>query len=412
MKIDALFSQNQPTGGAGGSLLIQPEGDFSRTLTLGQIIKGRVLRSYEGSRYLMDFGGREHVVDSTIPLRRGEIVHGRVVALGERVELRRIAADPALSQAQEEDSSTASVTSRPDRWTKLVQELFERYQARLGIEDQALLRQALPRSAEPGQLALSALILTKLGLRLTPELLQAVFLTLMAKPGRSLFPSGELALQLNTAPARGESANERHDTLTALAAALQAAIMPVPDLLRPPKSAAALTLADADGGSAQDQRRDQGSDPHHYAAWSRRVLNAQTGGAVAHRLSSIPLLVNGRLVELDVALFEQRHGDTPGGLTHRQILFSLTTEHLGTVEVKATLAGEHVRVALSTASSDRTLYLSAHAAALREDLQATGWQVDELVYLTQEGEEGAPASAVMRGVAEHIISPGSVSRWV
>lgn len=411
MKIDALFSQNLPPGGAGGSLLVQPDVDFARTLTLGQIIKGRVLRSYEGSRYLMDFGGREHVVDSTIPLRRGEIVHGRVIALGERVELRRIAADPAPTQGPDEDAAVAPSTARPDRWTKLVQELFDRYQAKLGIEDQALLRQTLPRSAEPGQLALSALILTKLGLRLTPELLHAVFLALMAKPGRSLFPAGELALQLTTAPAQGESVSERNDALTALATALEAAIMPVPDLNRPPKSPTSATSASG-GDAAFDARQDPGSGHHDFAAWSRRVLNTQTGGAVAHRLSSIPLLVNGRLVELDVALFEQRQGETPQGLTHRQILFSLTTEHLGTVEVKATLAGEHVRVALSTASSDRTLFLSSHAAALREDLQATGWQVDELVYLTQESEEGAPPTAVMRGVAEHIISPGSVSRWV
>ena len=32
-------------------------GDFASKLTLGQIIKGRVLRSYEGGRYAIDFGG-------------------------------------------------------------------------------------------------------------------------------------------------------------------------------------------------------------------------------------------------------------------------------------------------------------------------------------------------------------------
>src|SRR4051812_30947362 len=64
--------------------------DFAGKLQLGQIIKGRVLRHYEGGRYAVDFDGREKVVDSVVPLQTGDVLHGKVIGLGERVELERV----------------------------------------------------------------------------------------------------------------------------------------------------------------------------------------------------------------------------------------------------------------------------------------------------------------------------------
>ena len=64
------------------SLIFGADRDFLSTLTMGQIIKGRVLRHYEGSRYGVEFGGQERVVDSAIALRSGDVIHainGRTV---------------------------------------------------------------------------------------------------------------------------------------------------------------------------------------------------------------------------------------------------------------------------------------------------------------------------------------------
>jgi hypothetical protein len=65
---------------------------FRAALRLGEIIRGRVMRSLGEGRYAVNFQGHERVVDSTIPLRSEEILHGRVVAVGDRVEL---SVDPA-----------------------------------------------------------------------------------------------------------------------------------------------------------------------------------------------------------------------------------------------------------------------------------------------------------------------------
>ena len=42
--------------------------ELPSALSLGQIVKARVLKHYEGARYLVSLEGRERVVDSSVPL--------------------------------------------------------------------------------------------------------------------------------------------------------------------------------------------------------------------------------------------------------------------------------------------------------------------------------------------------------
>src|SRR3954462_14554697 len=108
MKINPLFPQASALNSS-NALLFKADVDFAAKLTLGQIIKGRVLRAYEGGRYLMDFYGQQKVVDSAMPLRVGDVIHGRVVGLGEHVELQRVQLDASrpAGQAAPEPVDTA-----------------------------------------------------------------------------------------------------------------------------------------------------------------------------------------------------------------------------------------------------------------------------------------------------------------
>ena len=56
------------------ALSIKSDSAFSKSLNLGQVLKGKVLRHYEGSHYVVSFNGQEKVVDSAIPLKTGESV--------------------------------------------------------------------------------------------------------------------------------------------------------------------------------------------------------------------------------------------------------------------------------------------------------------------------------------------------
>jgi hypothetical protein len=53
--------------------------------------------------------------------------------------------------------------------------------------------------------------------------------------------------------------------------------------------------------------------------------------------------------------------------------------------------------------------MSLYASHLTSDMEALGLNVDELRYAVQEQEA---ANIVVRAVAEHLVSPGSVSRLI
>ena len=143
------------------------------------------------------------------------------------------------------------------------------------------------------------------------------------------------------------------------------------------------------------------------AAW---LLNAQIDGMVSHRIGTIPLLVNDRLIEVDVAFFEQKKdAEQKPGAKHRQLVFSLRTEGLGRVEVVARVSGEHVRVRIASDEGSATAALSQYAGALESVLASGGWAVDEVSY---ETKSGTAISGVAHSVVEHVISQDSLNRLI
>lgn len=54
-----------------------------KTITAGQILKGRVLRVYSEKKYGVDFSGQERVVDSVVPLSKGDTLIGKVIGIYE-----------------------------------------------------------------------------------------------------------------------------------------------------------------------------------------------------------------------------------------------------------------------------------------------------------------------------------------
>ena len=72
MKVDSPFALGGRAAGGAQLLLLQGDADFAARLTLGQIIKGRVLRAYDQQRYAVEFDGQRRTVDSAVPLTVGE----------------------------------------------------------------------------------------------------------------------------------------------------------------------------------------------------------------------------------------------------------------------------------------------------------------------------------------------------
>jgi len=171
------------------------------------------------------------------------------------------------------------------------------------------------------------------------------------------------------------------------------------------------------GKGRRDHHRRDREQPHVIAARRKvqeslaaRILNAQTGGVVAHRSGLLPLLVGGKLVEVSFALFEQRRpANQAQGLQHRQVVFSLHTEQMGRVDVLARITGGHVRVQITTDSDERTSQTARYADLLKGSLSESGWNVDEVAYGTRLEN---PHSTVVRSVIEHVVSLDSLNRLV
>jgi hypothetical protein len=133
--------------GAGSKFFLPGATEFADKLTVGQIIKGKVLRQFEGNRYLVNFDGNERVVDSAVPMKTGELINGRVVGLGERVELQRVYLQELAGQNTPSRPEVAPpLAGRSGNEGDALDSLMVRYQAQMRPEEQVVLTRAM-RSA-------------------------------------------------------------------------------------------------------------------------------------------------------------------------------------------------------------------------------------------------------------------------
>lgn len=401
---------------AGNRFFLPGAKEFAGSLNLGQILKGKVLRQYDSNRYLVNFDGQERVVDSAVPLRTGELLHGRVIAVGERVEMQRVYAEENNAAVLERNEIGAGLRGfSVSRHEVELDATLERFQARLSESDRATLLRAMRAASDVPAMAQVGVFFNKLGLNQSAALLEALYARIKgnANPVRTynewLVPPRLEALAGQAAGLQAATVRQLADVISR---AVGSEIESGDDRRADAESAPAHELP-CDGESKAvptvgfAPERDDGESLNRLAQW---VLNAQTGGSVVHRLGTLPLLLGGRLVEVDVALFEQRReAAQQPAVQHRQLVFTLQTEHLGRVEVVARVVGERVRVSIVTENEANTTLAAAHAGALKASLVEAGWITDELSYETRtvNAQTGAVTSVV-----EHVISLDSMNRLI
>jgi hypothetical protein len=388
-------------GAQGGS-----EADsFRATLKLGEIIRGRVMRSLGEGRYAVNFQGHERVVDSAIPLRTQDILHGRVVAVGDRVELQHVrteamarAGAPQQPAAQAGAGGHAELRALVASWPAAEQAALALLFVGAQSEDAVLLAaRAVARSGLPGSAALVQLVQAALAPRGAEGIFaprsEAVALATAApapeRPGSEspAAPGAPLAGMLKSSfdasrAGAGRPADER-----AQAAA--------------PEDEA----SDSTGDSALAR---EGSGAATQDEVARAFFNAQSGGSVAHAVTTIPLIVDGRLVELDIAMFGEP-GRGAGAMPHGHVVIELDTERLGHLHIDAQLVGARVQVGIASDRAEAADFVAQHAPALRSRIEEDGWAVDGLRY---EVREPGAMNAAAKVVLEHRLSADSLSRLI
>ena len=401
MNLDVISNFLQSgSGSTGRSLVVNADSEFNLTLELGQVLKGKVLRHYEGGRYSVSFGGQEKVVDSTSPLRVGEIIHGRVVGIDDKVHLQRIVAG-ALNQ-DEKASGARLVPEQRDA----IAALFARYQVPLTPEQHAALRRVQSQLGGSKLLGPSALIVRKLGLPNDPVLLKAINQVLHQARSNEGVTTG-VGPSIEGGLANGAIDSGLVMSLAPLLARLVEQSNPQPTTLATTSEEDRQSNATATFSNSDDHQESKDDQLWRLGNW---LINIQNEGSQAHRHLRFPLWLNDRMIEVGIAFYSQEHG-LPGSasgensLRHRKVVFSLATENMGTIEVEALVAGQHLRLSVNTEKQFAAEMLGTHLTVLTSTLARHGWHVDEILYRAKDDLSG-----VMQSIVEHHVLPDSLSR--
>jgi len=400
-------SLNQRGQQLGSSLFFPGQDDFATKLTVGQVLKAKVMRHHEGSRYGVSFNGTEKIVDSANPLRPGEVIEGRVKSLGQQVEIQRI--NTSLNAKPDDTVAKLGVENNNSfffqgnhKQLNVAKSFFAERQAPLSSQEMAVLKELVGKAYPLNSLILSALSVKKAGVNLSKDAVLAVMKALdknlsketvvpVVAEAVALEAAGAVSSHLDRSIIRELSANIRdHAFLEGLSN---------PDA-QMQDTQAQKSHFDSDTSDKEFLNQD-------LAKW---LLNIQDDSAINHRLMTFPIWMGDKLVEIRMAFFDQdKSQKSPMGddLPYKRVVFTVAFEQLGSVAISAVMHGSHMSLSLMSEESDATEYIARYMGSLKTVIESMGWEIDKLEYSTVVGTEFEPAA---HAIVEHYIAKDSVSR--
>lgn len=395
---------------SGRALSFQAQEELSATLTRGDILKGKVLRQYDSNRYGVDFGGKERVVDSAVPLKLGEMIQGRVVAVDEKVHLQRIVGS---AQQQSPDGGARNLAGLGQNGLS-IEEITARFLEGITADQRAALSRLSATAGIEQAVVRSALVISKLGLSLEPELVRAVLAVFKQDQGKAIPASRE-----QTVATVGDSVSVRAPS-GELVAALASAIQNIGDV--PGRESfqsldeAVDESTDVSGSEGGRADGDSGKQRDENSAWrlGHWLLNAQDESSVGHKYLVFPVWLGERLVEVEIALLAQR-GQSKGNqqsdlVKTSRIALSLTMDPLGKVDVLLHAAEHRLRFSVSAESEAAADEMAQYLPRLRESLNDYGWSIDEASYSTRKNAESNADSEALELISHHFVTQDSLSQ--
>jgi len=348
---------------------------------VGQQLDMSVMQQIEEQQYLVSMAGGQHVVDSAVPLETGARVRAVVIAVGDRLELRYLASEQ--SQTEVNESARAAEDDAPG--SSLLAGLQARYKITLSPQQHELLERAVGLAADPASMAVGGLFLAKTGNPLDQQGLQAIYTAVQrdaATPASSAGVSQEVS-KLITATANGDDA-----AASEFAGLLAGALSEGPVATQP------LGIGNGDTSSGQP---DSGAD-ESLARW---LLNVQNDGSVAYRYGTLPVMVAGQLVELDLVLFQQRPSQA-AATQIRRLVMTLDTQTFGPLQVEARALDNRLAITFTGQTPDSAAELASYSAEVRQLASRLGWNVETVGY------EYGPTGRAARQIIDHVLSEGTV----
>ncbi len=399
MNISEVSQQLSSLLSKAGSLFLTANDDFTNQLTIGQILKGKMLRSYEGGRYAVDFNGQEKIVDSSVPLKTGELIYGRVVGLGDKVELKRLAVPGENSQLSETQPRPQILSSK---WESMLREAMQDFHVEFSAQEKTAIISMLKRVEQPQSLLMSAIALVKQNLPVSEQLLQ--LMSEFKKERFSLLPVDQVAPRIEYVEVASDEFNSVG--LTGLINEFMRLVDEQKHITREFFEKNAMqSQSEETSVYSQEQER---FDHNQNFAMKWQLLNSQIDGAVQHRVVTLPIWLADRLVEVNIAIYEQnkKHQHSED-INFRKIIFSLQLENLGQVDIEIILQNKNARLHISSDSRDSTEYLLEYAAGLNRDLNHHAWSLDEVAYSTKTSDE---QGNVLNSIIQHYVAQDSLSQ--
>ena len=343
----------------------QPSRRPFHRLSVGQMLDLKVLQKIADGRFLVQFDGGKHIVETAMALRAGSTMRATVAAVGERLELKYVdapaaPAEPALDVPSRDDE----IETETDEDSALLDDLQQQYDVVLSYEDRRSIATAMQGAAEPMQMANAGLFLGKLLQPIGDEALQAIYSALSWSQRATSTPS----------------------TATDVSALLE----------QFPNAGAVSDFSESMADSL-------GPDDRELV---KRLLNEQDEGSMAYSYGTVPLMIADQLIELDVVMFRERNKQDPQTAV-RRLVMTLRTETLGRVEVMAQAVGQRLTIALTAESASASDALAKHADEVRELVGRLGWQVEAVRY-DVDTERARAADHIVR----HVLSAGTVDCMV
>lgn len=398
-----------------GQSIVQLNGKepWLASLNVGQILKGRIMRQYGDGRYGIHFSGQERIVDSAVPLSVGDVLSGRVVGVSENlVSIQLVRGDQSSST---DNSAEKLPNPLPGNSASLPVAVALMEQTRIHLDPSMLTMVATVAEEfeNPAMVIKIGLYLAKLGLPLSKELVRAMSSRVLDAQAFARQQVSEDVSNLASEPTgvACESGVQQ-----------QAAVI---------EYLAKYFSEYRSGHQNGDQERDVDVSPFDLSAedsvvpsvkqktYSFRdgqpegnpllssllsqVINIQTGATYQHRFETLPIIVNGRVMEFDIALFDHSpDAASISSVRKRHFKFSLNTQ-LGTVVLDAHVLNNHVHFLLTAESEWVANEFEQYHADLCDSLAPAGWQLDVAEYRS-DSKSDSPAAAVI----EHVLAQDSL----
>lgn len=373
---------------------------WMQSLTAGQIIKGRILRQYADQRYGVSFAGQERIVDSSIPLAVGDVLTGKVIGVSEQAASMKLISGRAASKSSlESDQLKPQVEGG-------VQAEMANHGLNLNAAQQQIISQASDVSSDAHLAIRVGVFLAKLGLPLSLPLIEAVL-----KKISEIKPAAPEGLMPDIPELQFVSS---HADLSEAPPVIESPALPLADYFAKQFLVESIEqdkthIEDPLGRPLSSEQvdineRQQGNYSDANSAFSfQHIFNQQTDSEVQHRFHTLPVMIDGRLIEFDVALFDQKSSThEEEGLMSKRLKFSLETE-FGVVSLDAQVINQHVNLQILSQSQEMVALFDAYATTLAAEVAKAGWVLDQ-----QSSMHGEAINNAAREVMEHVLAQGSL----